>query len=501
MGVFAGGCTLEAAEAVCGMSGGPEGEVLEGLEGLVDKSLLRGEEGAGGEPRFSMLETIREYAAERLAACGEEESVRARHATFFAALGARAEPGFFGHEKETWGPQLEAERDNLRAALAWAAQHDPELMLRLASALLVSRFWGTPHIAEGRAWLEHALAAAGIDTPAPLRVKALGAASLAASVQGEVERGAALAREAVELAEQRGDQAGHMWGLLMLSFAERYRGDHEAAFVHAEAAVAQARALDEGDLPPFLLGFLLSRLGQGAYDRGDWSRAEAVLEEALGRCRRVGDSWGIGVNLGKLAAVAQARGDDARAAVLYSESLLGSWWSEDNELGTVEILTGLARLAAANGQPEGAVRLLAAAEATQERVGLTLPPDLRAKNEQSVAAVRVALGDETFAAAWSAGGDLSLDRAVAEARAVAADVGRAAEAEPDTRRSDPAGGLSPRESEVLGLVAQGMTSAQVAQRLHVSPRTVNAHLNSIYGKLGVSSRSAATRFAVEHGFA
>ena len=491
LGVFVGGCSLEAARAVCGLPEGPEGKLLEGLEALIDKSLLRGEEGAGGEPRFTMLETIREYAAERLAASGEEGPVRARHASFFAALGQRAELGFHGPEEGTWRRRLEADHGNLRVALAWGEEHDAELMLRLAGALW--RFWWV-HPTEGRAWLERALVAGDVDAPDSLRVKALGAASIAASMQGEVGRGDALGREAVALAEQSGDEAGRVFALLKLSFADRCRGDHEESAEHAEAAVAQAQALEEDDLPPFLRAFTLNRLGHEAYELGNYSRAEAVLEEALDRWRSLGNPWGIGVVLGKLADVAQARGDNARAAALYGESL--DFWSQGNELGAVEILTGLARLVA-NGHAESAVRLFAAAEAVQSRIGLAPAPALRTKNERALAAAKEALGEQGFAAAWAAGGGLTLDQAVSEARSVADDVSRAAHADPAP--SPAAGGLSPRELEVLGLVARGLTNAQVAQRLFISPRTVGTHITAIHSKLGVGSRSEAVRFAVEHG--
>jgi DNA-binding CsgD family transcriptional regulator len=335
------------------------------------------------------------------------------------------------------------------------------------------------------------------DASVRLRVKALGSASIVASMQGDVWRGAALAQEAVDLAEQSSDQAGRVWGLLMLSFADRCRGDHETSAAHAEVAVEQARTLYENDLPPFLFAFTLNRLGHESYELGDWSHAEAVLEEALEYWRRLGNPWGMGVVLGKLADVAQVRGDDARAAALYRESL-GFWLGHGNDLGTVEILTGLARLAAKRS-PEGAVRLFAAAEAVQRRIGLTPAPALRLKNERALAATRVALGEEAFAAAWAAGQDLLLEQAAAEAQTVTDVAGQAAPADPAPSPSLAAGGLSPREVEVLKLVAQGMTNAQVAQELYLSPRTVNTHLTSIYGKLRVSSRSAAVRFAVEHG--
>jgi DNA-binding CsgD family transcriptional regulator len=316
-------------------------------------------------------------------------------------------------------------------------------------------------------------------------------------MQGEIERGEALAREAIALAEHSGDGAGRVWGLMMLSFADRCRGDHEAALAHAEAAAARASALDEDDLPPFLRAFILNRLGHEAYELGAWTRAEAVLEKALERWRRLGNPWGIGVVLGKLADVAQARGDDERAAALYRESL-DFWQGQGSELITVEILTGLARLAAKN-QPEQAVRLFAATQAVQTQVGLTPAPALRAKNERALASARSALGEEAFAAAWATGEELPWQRAAAEAQSVMVVAGRPDHADPDHRPSSSIGELSRRELEVLGLVAEGLTNAQVAERLFLSPRTVNAHLTSIYQKLEVGSRSAAVRIAVDHG--
>ena len=447
---------------------------------LTDKSLVLVAGRAGEEARYRFLEAVRHHAREKLEESGEEPEIRRRHAVFFAALGMGADAGLHSTEEVTWRRRLAVEHDNLRAALAWGEQHDAELMLRLAGALW--RFWWA-NLTEGRAWLERALA---VGSEAPLRIKALGSASIE-SPACRGRWGEALAREAVEVAERSGDRAGRVWGLLMLSFAGRCRGDHQAAASHAEAAVEEARALDEDDLPPFLRAFLLNRLGHEAYELGDWSRAEAVPKEALERWRRLGNPWGTGVVLGKLADVAQARGDDARAAALYRECL-GFWWGQDNELGTVEVLTGLARLAPS--------------EAVQRQVGLTLAPALRAKNERALATTQAELGQEAFAAAWSAGESLPLEQAVAEAHTVATDAAPRTEPEDPTPSAEALGTLlSPREQEVLGLVAEGLTNAQIAKRLFLSPRTVNAHLTSIYHKLEVRSRSAAVRIAVEHGLA
>jgi predicted ATPase/DNA-binding CsgD family transcriptional regulator len=493
LSVFAGGWTLEAAEEVCAGEGIEKEEVLDLLTHLTDKSLVLVSGMEGERARYRFLETVRQYAREKLGESGEELETQRRHALFFATLGMGAEPGLNGEEEGRWRRRLASEHDNLRAALSWGEQHDAELMLRLAGALW--KFWWA-NLTEGRGWLERALAV-GSEAPAPPRVKALGSASIVISMQGEVDRGEALAREAVELAERSGNRAGRVWGLLMVSFAERCRGDHQAAASHAEAAVEEARALDEDDLPPFLRAFVLNRLGHEAYELGNWSQAEVVLQEALERWRHLGSPWGTGVVLGKLADVAQARGDKASAATLYRESL-DFWWSQ-GDLGAVEILTGLGRLLAEE-QPEGAVRLFAAAEAIQRRVGLTLAPALRAKNERALAAARATLGEEASAVVWAAGRELPLEQAIAEAHTLAED---AAHAEPEARAPSAGalGGLSPREQEVLRLVAEGLTNAQIAKRLFLSPRTVNAHLNSIYHKLGVSSRSAAVRIAVEHGLA
>ena len=492
LGAFVGGCSLEAAWAVCGSSEESDAEILKSLEALIDKSLLRSGEESGVEPRFSMLETVREFAVEQLAASDKDEAVRTRHAAFFATWGEQAGSGLFGPEEEGWRRRLEAELGNLRAALSWGEEHDPELMLRLAGSLW--RFWWG-HLTEGRAWLERVLVVTGDTPPVPLRVKALYGASILASMQGEAERGRGLAWEAVALAEESGDSVGRVFGLLMLSFAERSRGDHEASAAHAEAAAEQVHALDEDELPSYLVAFVLNRVGHEAYELGDWSRAEAVLEEALDRWRHLGNPWGTGIVLVKLGDIAQARGEEARAAEFYVESL-DLWWGEDNPLGTVEILTGLARLAVGK-QPELAARLFGAVAAIQGRIGLAPAPVLRARNDRALAVARVALGEKNFEAAWLAGSDLPMDRAIAEAKTLSLEASRNVRLDPGS--SAVPGGLSSRELEVLKLVATGLSNAQVAQELFLSSRTVNTHLTSIYRKLEVPSRSAATRFAVEQG--
>ncbi len=178
LAVFVGGYTLAAAEAVCNADGDLEGDILDGVAGLVDKSLLQQEEQADGEPRFLMMETIREYALERLAASGEAEAMRQQHATFFLQLAEEADPKVRSTEQATWYRRLEVEHDNLRAALHWTLEHqEVEIGLRLAGALWA--FW-RQHLREGRSWLEQVLVQPGARARTAARAKALlGAGALA----------------------------------------------------------------------------------------------------------------------------------------------------------------------------------------------------------------------------------------------------------------------------------------------------------------------------------
>ena len=486
LAAFAGSFDLAAAGAVA--AGETGGDALAAVAALVDKSLLCREDGSGAEPRFAMLETVREFGVDRLAASGEEAQTRAAHAGYFLRLAEVAEHGLIGPEQAAWQRRLGADLPNLRGALAWATERDQAMALRLATALW--RFWWA-HPAEGLAWLERALAGAAV-APAPLRAKALGAASILASYRGDAKRGAALAREALALAEAGGDRAGRACGLVMLSFAERYRGDHAASALHTEAAAAISDNLGEGPWFSFLAAGNLLRLGHEAYERGDWSRAEAALGEALRRWRRLGSPWGIGVALVKLADVASARGDGARAGSLFRESL-DHWEVLRRELAALEVLAGLARLAATR-QPEVAVRLLAAMDALQAQAGLVTARALRDQMEATLAAARIGLGEGRFRAAWIAGQALSDDEVLREAKA-AADPAPPSPPTHDHGRMPATHSLTPRALAVLRLLADGRTDKEIAEALSLSPRTVNHHVASLLAKLGVANRAEATSAA------
>jgi non-specific serine/threonine protein kinase len=541
LAVFAGGCTLEAAEAISeglrpgapwaagkGLSGEttsysvlsppPKGhpasvlDPLDGMASLVDKSLLRQEEQADGELRFRMLETIREFGVERLDAHGEAEATRRRHAAWALELAEQAEPALWGPEQVAWLDRLEAEHDNLRAALAWSEEAgDGATMLRIAGALWW--FWqARGHLGEGRAWIGRALAAAGTEPGAPdgagdaaltgARSAAIFGASLLAELQGHHAEATRLAEAGLAAGRARGDEACVARGVWMLSFAAGGRGDHPAAQRFAEQALAAFRALGDDRWT----ALALNRLGIETYEQGDAAAATPLFEDALARWRRQGHTWGVATVLANLAEIARDRGDVARAAGLYRESL-ELCWDQRDQWGLVEALVGLADIAGARGQAEAAVRLFGAADAVGEAIGLSLQPYVRARHDRALGAAKAALGADAFAAAWTAGRSLPLAHAVAEATAVSrggAPAAPGAASRPPVVAPEPppvggTAGLTPRELEVLRLLAEGRSSREMADALFISHRTATTHVANILGKLGVDTRAAAVALAYRRG--
>jgi tetratricopeptide (TPR) repeat protein len=365
LSVFVGGWTLEAAEEVCTRAeGSPEPRagraVLDRLASLVDKSLLRQEEDpTSGEPRFTMLETLQEYALEQLAASGAEGAQRAAHARYFLALAEQAELQLIGPQQATWLARLEREHGNLRAALGWAQwsersqaearEREPSvrverstLGLRMAAALW--RFWSVRgHLSEGRRWLEDLLACQGSHEvsgeSAAVRAKALNEAGNLARAMGDYARAAALHQESLTLSQAQGNTPGIAAALNGLGTVVDVQGDYPRARGLYEESLRLLRALGDS----WGIASSLHNLGDAARDVGDYARARGLYEESLALRRGMGDTRGIALSLNNLGAIAQAQGDDARATALHEESLalkrtLGDRWGiaySLHNLGTV----------------------------------------------------------------------------------------------------------------------------------------------------------------------
>ncbi len=453
LSVFVSGTALPAAEAVCSAPGDLGVDILEGLASLVDKSLLRVPEQLESEPRFMMLETIREYGLECLTASGEAEIIRRAHVEYYLRLAKEAEPNFFGPELEVWLDRMEAEHDNIRAALEWSETDHASLPLGLELAGWLWRFWEVRgHSTEGRRWLDALLAKA--DTlPGSARAFPLHTAGNLARAQGDNSRAKALYEECLALSRELGykryvahmnnnlgsiaiaqgdynraealyekaiadyKELGATWNiataLLNLGSIARNRGDYDRARSLYEESLALFR--QERDKQRIALG--LENLGELARWRGDFDMATALSGEALMLYRGVGDKQGMARVLQILGKVAQSQHNHGRATTLYKESLMLSREVGD-KLGIAKCLEGLAGVAYAEQRPERAGRLYGAAEAQRKMIGVPLLPIDRSDHECMVASVRAALGAEAFAAAWNEGRAMTPEQAIEHALAL-----------------------------------------------------------------------------------
>jgi len=449
LSVFWGGRTLEAIEEICD----PEGELepLEGVESLLEKSLLRQEEGVEGEPRFVMLETVHEYAREKLQESGEEQEIKRAHAEYFLALAEEAESQVRGSEAATWLERLEAEHDNMREALSWAlGQEKVELGLRLAGALW--RFWWMrSHYSEGRRWLENALAVDRRGSPSA-RAMALAGIGEIASQQGDLDQAQEACEEGLKLLAREATEASKakIYLLLPLGKVARMREDYTWATQLNEESVALSREmrntwglassllssalvtqiqgdserateLYEESMDLFIewgdkqgLAFCLVNLGLVAITQGDLVRAQKLTEEGVALFRELGSRGDVSMSLNNLGWIAFLRNDLGKAVDLYKQSLALAW---ETGMYTVVLddLAGFACLAGAQGDAVRAAQLCGAAEALHEATGYPQDPTSYAEMEPYLASGRSQIHEAEWAKAWEEGRKMTLEEAVSYA--------------------------------------------------------------------------------------
>jgi non-specific serine/threonine protein kinase len=406
LAVFTGGCSLEAAEQVCG-GDSSGGDTLELLSHLIDKSLVVVDD-EDGDRRYRLLETVRQYARDRLFESGEAAPLRDRHLRFFERAALQAEGELLGPNHIASAKRLTAEHDNVRAALEWglAAHANAEIPLRMVCALWI--FWNQRnHFAEARQWVERALAAAS-DAPRSLRVRALAAGADSSFLSGDYVAAIAFCEEALSL-----DDAGlgrDRWAVAFASFILsnaiwQQRGPTREDLV--ERSVSLARAAGAAHIT----GLVLIAPMYMARMAGDYERALEFIEESVALLRPTG-KWMLATGLANLGDILLCLGRYERADEASREGVRCAHETGDTRAMTW-CLTCLARTAGFRNRPDRAARLCGAAEGLSESVGAPLPHFARNPMEADMSRVRQALGDERFATAWTDGRQMSPDAVVA----------------------------------------------------------------------------------------
>jgi len=423
--VFAGGCTLDAIEAVSdGSAAVPAGtaaqsgvesgvepgvrrdEVLRTVEALVSQSLLRRRE-ARGDLRFFMLQTIRDYAGERLAASAVAAPTHRRHAEYYLRLAEQGATGLAGPGQAHWLSRLSAERDNFRAALTWSTgvHGDPGTALGLAGSL--ARYWEmSGGLEEGERWLESALRVGAGQAP-ELLLPAYTGAGTVAWARGDHVRAAELHQQALDLARQTGNRAAEAFALNNLGVQAVDRLDFPVASALWEKAEELADSIDE----PLIVAMVKHNLGESLTRQADFGRAAASYREALDVFRARGNIWYVAGTLRGLALTALRQGDHGYAREALRESMALATQLGEN-LWIAEDLETLSALAEAGDDPVRATVLLSMGDHVRRRIGIPVEPLERQEWEHLVNSLRAQLGDDAFAGAWAEGQQLSVAQAI-----------------------------------------------------------------------------------------
>lgn len=535
LAAFVGGCTLEAAAAVCDADADLGVDLWDGMAALVDKNLLRQAGEPDGEPRFVMLQTIYAFALEQLRSSGEQARLQQAHANCFLALAEEAAPELKSSSVNRWLEILEQEHDNFRAALGWCRREKRlALMLRLSAAL--AYFWYLRgYTREGLQVLTGVLSEIQGEVDTLLHIGALRGAGMLAVAQGEYAAAQNFFEDGLAIAQRMEDWDGMARALGNLGIIADNQGDFPAAQSYYERALSLAQQYGNKST----VADALLNLGTVAYALGDPTAAVSYFERCLPLMEETADLHGAALALGNLGSlalyqgdrtaaqsylersrtIAEALGDKRQSAVVLADLGLVAVAQGEHELArsrarqsldlaqelgdwptTVEVLRTLAILEAATGSAEWAARLRGVDVGQREVMGVILNPLDEAKYERGLQPARQKLGAKGFATALAAGKAMGLEEAVTFAfHSLTPTTAPENETDRQKESMDKTGELTRRELEVLRLVSQGMTDAQVAETLVISPRTVNAHLTSIYGKLDVNSRTAAARRALEQG--
>jgi predicted ATPase/DNA-binding CsgD family transcriptional regulator len=499
LAVFVGGFTLAAAHAVANARADLGVDFLDGITTLLDQSLVKSLDRPDGAARLGMLETIREYGQEQLEIAGELADTRRAFVQYYLALAEAGAPALHGAGQAAVLAQLTLEYANLQMALAWShtTQGMGQVALRLASALF--DYWlTTGRWHEGRTWLEGALAETTADQRTELRAGTLSRAGALAYLQGDYEVAQRQTEEAVDIARELPAPKVLALSLLGLGWLALEHQNRVLAITYLEEALALARAL--GDR--YEISSELVHLGSAMCEQGDYAKAQLLYEEGLALFVELGLDFDIADGHYYLGQAARLQGDYTRAWALFRESL-ARWRALGlTQWGWIaECLDAMAMICIAQKHLVEAGRLAGAAEALRNLIGTPAASRSRSAFVADFSTVRSQEDRSRFDQGWAKGNELSSEEAMDYALSLPAELGAArlpARTPAGAALTPYPANLTGREVEILRLLAQGLTYAQIADQLIITRRTVNGHVTSIYSKLGVNGRAAAARSAQEY---
>jgi predicted ATPase/DNA-binding CsgD family transcriptional regulator len=537
LGVFAGSFSIEAAAAVQDAFDTAAGDAFDLVADLVDRSIVQRRQDVLGQPRFGLLETIREFALDELQSAGERATAERAHAGSMLALAEQASTEMRGAEQTSWIPRLDAESGNLRNALLWTIDHaETETALRLTVGL--STYWSI-HSAqrEGLDWLGRSLALPADPPLDDLRGSALRCGAALAWAVGDFALATSFGEQSLAIARAAGNHGKIAGALINLGVVAGRMENHPQATALFEEGLAEARAASD----PYLIGAALANLGLEATEGGDHAAAVRYFEEGLRLFREMGNDQRTSQMLANLALASQRTGELDRARALYDEalaiqrrlgddrsaaitledmsSLLRELGEEDRaaanltESALLSIRVGnsamagsalirLAELEATQGRHDRAAWLLGAADALRQDTEEPPSDDIAALAERAASLARAGSGDVRYQVTRSGARGLNSEEIVQELIAAPASGGREQPGPasfPSTEASPLVESLTARETQVLRLLVDGKTDRDIAAELFVSPKTASNHVASILAKLGVETRTAAAALAIRQG--
>jgi predicted ATPase/DNA-binding CsgD family transcriptional regulator len=485
LSVFASGFDLHAAEAVCAGHDLPADNILDHVDHLVAKSVLVAEE-HDGEKRYRLLDTIRQYGRDRLAERGGDAELRRRHRDFYLRMAERSVSEWCGPWQARWLSRLRAEHANMRSALEFCISdpHEAQVGLRLAGVLRFHWVMGG-FLSEGRHWLDQALELGA--EPTPQRADALWVAAWVALLQGDMREATRRLAECRQLADQLGDPLVGGEVARFSGLAAVFRGDNDAALPLLETAIGVLESA--GDADAVIL--TLYHVAVAASLLGESDRARAACQRAIGISDACGERWARSWVLWGLALDGWLQGDLVSAAGVARESLTIKT-EFDDRLGAALSVELLAWIAASRGQFEHAARLLAAAGAIWRSLGTSIAafgPQRAGFHDDSERRVLRGMSERAYRAAVAEGARLTVDQAIA----FALEDGRA----PSRATAGADEPLTRRQLEIANLVAEGMSNRQIAERLVVSLRTVDGHVEQILARMGFTRRAQIAAWVAE----